>query len=965
GKSDSLANFKPMALRANIKADFDRITLDEIEIAPQNAIDVRTFLKGRARIDLGRQIAVDTTLKAARFELDSVLGINGRKTLRSNRLLDALAGFLARLPQNIRVKSHLDIATFVLAGDTFENARIDADISNERIRINSLEMSRAGQTRARFKGIFLPGTKTPQLIGDLTLSAISAKDFALLVWPDHANQIEARWSGARGKLELKTKLDLSPQHVRMSDIRLSLDDFTATGDIRYAAGERQELDITVKSPFFDLDRYVPEGLLSADERRTPLQTLSSLASFVMSGRDLRLALQFDRLRINNAEAGGVKAEAIFNDSAIDIRRLAIARIGKANLDVSGLVKFDGEEISGSIKGSVKAKDPAALFRFLNIKRDEKSGWTDALAPLSLQLDGLASAGGKNDTATLSLSGSAGPAKVSLKGKMSGPLSQWQTSRLHVSGSLASKSVKKIAAIAGLELTGEKDSPGQLAFTATGQIRDGLATTADLSMFAAQSQFSGVVWYPEKTETIHTRGRLALLVEDTGDLFSAFGISSGEPSALARVLTAEGALESTGGNFRLKGLRGTAGGTTISGAIDASLSGNNPAFKAKLSAGRLSLLWLLGQFMLAHDGKPHSSGSRLAPVFLDGPALTLELDASEMDLPGKLAVTGAKVSLNSTDKALIFSATGKTAAKSEPFSAAFTLTGNHQMSTIKGRFNGAFPAASLIRDASGASVLDALVRMNGKFTGKGRTPGGLISALSGKGRYEIRKPVLYNVSPAPFAAALESAENPAAVDRLVKNVLRRGQLAFPGGKGDLTMEAGVLTFSPLAIKTPGATGKLRAVFELASGQLDLSAAIKLAKLPQMPPFELSWAGPPHALEPGIDIAALKSKVSVEALNRTMDKLEELQREQQRLLDEEKKLQLEQEEKRLKQRQQRKLLRERQRQLLRQREQKKKTPAPEKTPQKQPQKQPASPAKPPEKATLAPTPQKKPVPVPKKK
>ena len=60
---------------------------------------------------------------------------------------------------------------------------------------------------------------------------------------------------------------------------------------------------------------------------------------------------------------------------------------------------------------------------------------------------------------------------------------------------------------------------------------------------------------------------------------------------------------------------------------------------------------------------------------------------------------------------------------------------------------------------------------------------------------------------------------------------------------------------------------------------------MALVPGAPSFEIAWGGPIAALEASYDVSSLKSNISVGALSKGIDKLEELQREQDRILAEE--------------------------------------------------------------------------------
>jgi hypothetical protein len=76
-----------------------------------------------------------------------------------------------------------------------------------------------------------------------------------------------------------------------------------------------------------------------------------------------------------------------------------------------------------------------------------------------------------------------------------------------------------------------------------------------------------------------------------------------------------------------------------------------------------------------------------------------------------------------------------------------------------------------------------------------------------------------------------------------------------------------------------------MFDTTAGEGDVSAVLALPELPGAPSFEIAWGGPIAALQASYDVSSLKSNISVGALSKGIDKLEELQREQERILAEE--------------------------------------------------------------------------------
>ncbi len=163
---------------------------------------------------------------------------------------------------------------------------------------------------------------------------------------------------------------------------------------------------------------------------------------------------------------------------------------------------------------------------------------------------------------------------------------------------------------------------------------------------------------------------------------------------------------------------------------------------------------------------------------------------------------------------------------------------------------------------------------------------MLAALNGDGTLALSGLTLAGIDPAGFAGGLAAAQTAADVDRLVDTTLRAGSIALPDATAVLAIGSGVAASAPIPATSDGVAGTLRLILDLATGKMDVSADLMLADQGRSwPAFEVAWSGAPGALEPVYDVAALKSAVGVEVLKRGVDQLEALQREQQRIAEEE--------------------------------------------------------------------------------
>src|SRR6185295_12408421 len=115
--------------------------------------------------------------------------------------------------------------------------------------------------------------------------------FLSWLMPEWKQAIAERWSGARGKLSFRSKLDHAPLSLRLSDSRFALDDSSLTGEMTLTGGDVASTDLRLIVDRLDLDRYFPEGLGQA----APDSGLASLAAGIAGAAtglgDMQLSAQ--------------------------------------------------------------------------------------------------------------------------------------------------------------------------------------------------------------------------------------------------------------------------------------------------------------------------------------------------------------------------------------------------------------------------------------------------------------------------------------------------------------------------------------------------------------------------------------------------------------------------------------------------------------------------------------------------
>jgi hypothetical protein len=908
GKERAGTDIPRFEVKADVEGDFDSMALTRIEASPAFSTDPGNFITGSARIDLGQRISVEAGLSTARIDVGRMLGRQGRALMQSEGAFAALGQFLARTPEALDLRVELGAASLVVGGDTLDASRLSFALDSERLRIDEFTTSMPGQTRTRFSGLLVYGGGEPLMSGDVSVESVSLRDFVEWAAADRKRAISEVWSGSRGRLMLDAKLDVSSLGVRLSEIDAILDDARFSGSLDSQRGPEQRLAVRIDADRLDLDRYMPRGLGELPGtgfgRSGLAAAVAELAGSAMAFGDVQLTAEARELRFHGVEAKDIAIDVGAGENMLELRTVEIGQVGAARLDVTGLVSFAGDALEGSVNAVVDAEDPRGLLRLLGAFGPDSAiepAWAGALGPLDVRLIAEASAEDGVTTAAMALTGSAGGATAAVDGRFRGERANWQEGEIELSGELDARSSALLAAITGLQRYERSDRATKFAGSATGTLSGGLATTLEAEVFGTQGQFAGTI--RQGRRALEAEGRVAVLAEDATELFAIFGVPGNTLGPIAQVLAAESEVTYDGRGLRLPTLSGTAAGSAFSG--DLTLIAE-PARRVSgtITTDHLSLPWLMGAVLLPRDGSPHALSSHFAPAV---PRLEadLKIAADRLDLLPHVAFQASELNVKVTRYDVALEGRGS-GPDGEPAKGRIDVEIDSRGIAVKGAVAGPVALGALLQAGDGSQVIDADGRIELEFSGSGRSPAGVLAGLQAEGSYELASGVLRNVDPESFARDLAAAKQPSEIDGLFARSLRSGDMAFAGGSGALTLTDGVLQAKPLDIRGAGVDGQARFVLEAASGDVDLSFTLSLAGLRDIPSFELAYAGSPRALETSTEAQSLRSYLSMRMLQASVDQLEELQRQERELIEEEKQFQREQEE------------RERQRRAARQRE-----------------------------------------------
>ncbi len=881
-KADSEGKVRPLVFKSAITADFDTVALDKIEVAPRDPKDGGVMMTGSARLMLGVAVTASAELTASRVDLDELGGAAARKLLREGGGLALVDGLLAGLPERIDLNAALKVTSLKAGGQLLENVLLRIGADSNAIRVRELSASLPGRSRALFKGVFFPGKEGAELAGSLALESGDLRQLALWAWPEGAGGIAAMWTGSRGHLKLQTDVSLSDTSLHFNKSEYEIDGARGSGELTVTRGGREAIDLRLDARGIDLDTFMPQGIaaVSSGGKTGIAGLLAFLAPRAGSG-DLRFTLQAGTLRLNGVEAEDVAIDLVSGAKGLDLRMLEIGAVGGAKLQASGLILDAGEGPDGSISVEAEAQDARGLLRLLGLlPADAEPAWAAALGPASINGSLALKPGALGPLTSFELEGKAGALELSASGSVTA------SDKMDLRGvaDIRSTSSAGLVRLAGLEPTGGDALPGRLTVTAAGSLRDGFTADIQAQAYGTRADYNGRIDFGEGG--LNVSGEAGARATDTGPLFAALGL----PATVSPggVLLADAKIASEKGVIRIDPIDGRLGDAKFAG--DLRLEGRN--LTGNIEMGETSLTDVLAATFLSWSG----GAPRLDRAFAEGLPFGLTgevwIKPSMLQVHRNFAVSDVQIGITASADEIRLAVFGK-ARDGRDAKIEIGSRRNGDSRGIDAKVTLPVDLEKQLLLAGGEAVASGEGRIDLRFTGEGRSAGGVLAAMSGSGSFSFQDVRLRNISPAAFTRKLAEATDKSGLDGALAGLLGGEGLAAGDISGSIEIANGVAQFQPFDIKTPDADATVKTVAEIGQGLIDTAVTLRLKARPNLPPVEISYVGEPDALTRNESSSELAAQLGLTLMEQGVKELERLQKEQQRLALEEERMRQEDE------------------------------------------------------------------------
>jgi hypothetical protein len=873
GKADAEGSFRPLVFTANVKADFDQIDLQKIEVSPLDLRHGGTLTSGEASFRLGQHIDARVALSAAMLDLDELAGAKSRDLLREAGSLALADSLLALLPGNMSLVGKVNVTALKTGGETLDNVAIAIEAERGALRIGQFSTGLPGRSEMLFKGVYFPGETGAELSGSLALEANDLRALTLWAWPEGRDTLGGLWTGSRGRFKMQTDVSLTPARLRLTKTEYELDGERGKAELAVTSAGRGAVDLRIDGNRLDIDSFAPQGVPAVSAAAG--QGIGALAALALphdDAPDLRLNLKAAELLLNGVTAANVTVDLQSGSNGLDLRTLSIGSVGGAMLEATGLILDSGKGADGSIGLDIKAADPTELLRLLGLSRgDDPPVWARDLGPMALRGDlGVKPAEG-GSRISVSLDGSAGQLALSGDGTAEPDGGLSGSMKIGTPGSA------RLLALFGLSPQGAESQPGQIDIQAAGTMKDGFMANASLQAFGARLDYRGPV--NPAAQMMGLDGRLSLRSTDVTPLLTAAGLPVSQlPGG---VLVADADLRSETGGLKLASISGRLGQEKFSGTADIDPQGK---LGARLEAGHMRLMDVLAAAFLDWTGAAPDIERSFASALPFGVTGEIWIKPSALEIHPHFTARDAEIGIIAETDKISLAMFGKD-EKGRNAQVDLSSSGADASRILEGRISIPVDLARQMALAGGVPVVEGLGLVEVKFDSAGRSPGGALANLRGSGSFGFDDFRLLGITPSAFATALAEAKDAPGVTAAFDALRSGAGLDFGAVSGTITITEGEVGFLPFGFKSPEADIQVKTVAELALGEIDAEITLSLKAREQLPAMRISYAGPPSELARAEDNAELATKLGVTIMQQGIDELERLQEEQRRLAEEE--------------------------------------------------------------------------------
>lgn len=831
---------------------------------------------GEAAVEIGAAPRFDVALKARQVDIDRALAAGPGQAVSIQRAAEALVQ-AARLVPTVPMPGllRLDIKGMVVGGSVIQAVGADLQPTEAGWRLDILSAMLPGNTRLDVTGDLAAGA-APSFAGRVKLA--SERPAAFAGW----------WRGTAGRAAGLDRFAIAAE-VEVEATKQSAGNIVAEfggGTLRGSASRRAfpqsgqafaTLGLTADR--LDLDK----GRALAELLAGPLLASGEIDQLVVD-------LQADRVSAGGVEAEAVVFEAAIDGDGVDLRRLSVRDLAGAAITARGRIGDPLGTPAGRLDATVKAADLTGTARFLenllpaHPAIDRLSAVAPRLTPLDAELS--LNVGEGNDALSLDLSGSFAGTRLTVTAAGRGSLAAPEDLAGRLDALAVSDDSAALLGQFGLEpLPVAAAGAARVQVTFDGKV--GADGTVEAKGELANVGFALAGRTAWNETGLSVAGRFDATTDDVDPLLMMAGLALpglGEGHALA----VGGKLNASAAQIGLALESASFDGAPVRGNLTARLS-DGVKVSGDLALRSLGLPSLAAMMTgsapeTAGNGWPETPFAAALPPRISA---DLRLSAEQLDLGLPVAARSAAFRLSLSDRQLAVDGLKADFAGGRLEGAlSATLAQGEADVALRAVLNGA-KLGEVVWRAEGRPVAAGTLDLAFDVSGRGRSLSGVVSTLSGSGSFGVAKGVLRQINPLAFSAVVRAADAGLKLDRdnvrkAFEGHLDAGSLSFDTASGSFAASSGVVRVSSLSIDAGSATVLGGASFDL--NEMTLSSDWSLKVDPgedkvtgAEPEVGLLFEGPLAEPRRGVDVTPLLGFLTVRAFEQEVERVEKLQAE----------------------------------------------------------------------------------------
>jgi len=897
-------------LKSRIEADASGGVLPDVTLSFEK--DGRPqSLTGRAALHWRDTPAMTLDMAAKWLDLDRVAA---HATNPGEALRDLLLGIVGEMPAEGRLAVRIGVDQVNLGGEAVSGARLVLErAGNGPMLVQELAGAVPGGSRVSVSGVLAGARPAIDFDGEVNLRGASLGRF--LNWL-HRGQTLIQNRGD-GPFALRSRLRLGTNAVTLSDAKAEFGSTIVAGGLAYVTDPRRTLELTLDGNQIDISALAPgvldrtgiAGLIGAARPGAGTQPAAGKTAAAAPARidladaDVVLKVKAGQLTDGERRLRDVTADIALRGGALQIADLRLGTDTGLQLEAQGEISDVTGRPKGRLRGTLAAPGrPAAIDAARLLELSE--AWTGdgsilpALTPGRVAYD--LRLGERGESAIeLGFDGQAIASPVRGSIRLDAGFESWRTGPIGATVTAAAIDLARVTHLAtasgeppaGRDATAAK---GRVLLRATGASANNLAMFAQVTSPGLDVALTGQTSLADP-RAVKFSGQASLDVSDLRRAIAAFGLRH-QPAVADLAVAGLVGIEGADRKWAFEPRQLAVGGAPVSGKVSLQSSAGLSRIDARLAVAELAAPLLLTPLL---DGRAGSEAARggdpsvwpAEPIEF-GPLAGIEgrvrLEVGALRLADAVAARNVTMDVElAPDRleitrleggALGGSASGTLRLDRMPGGARMTttvrLTGLNLDALAK-------PAAVGGQSAGKADL--TLVA-----TSRGASPRALVAALTGKGEAQLSGGRIGQFGPAAVSGASDAAiagridvGDPFREELLGR--LRQSPLGIARTRVPLEVVDGALRFRALAIDAAEGAVTNQTTVELASLKLDSEWRIEpkaVGGKAALPGISIVYVGPIGQLDqvqPRLATDALERELKVRRMERDVDALERLRRE----------------------------------------------------------------------------------------